>query len=53
MGDLELHPCPCCGKEDQIKVDDGWKHGKCDRCGFACSVHAYGKMEERANDKRI
>lgn len=36
--DIKLLPCPCCGKKDQIIVEDGWKHGKCDRCGFACSI---------------
>ena len=36
--DVKLLPCPCCEKKDQITVEDGWKHGKCCRCGFACSV---------------
>lgn len=34
----DLMPCPCCGKKDQIKIEDGWKRGKCERCGFYCSV---------------
>lgn len=34
----KLKPCPCCGKKDQIKVENGWESGKCERCGFACSV---------------
>ena len=41
----ELKSCPCCGKKDQIKVENGWKHGKCDSCGFACSV--------QTNDRRV
>lgn len=36
--DVKLLPCPCCGKKDQIVVDADRKHGKCCRCGFACSV---------------
>lgn len=34
----ELKPCPCCGKENQIKVENGWESGKCVLCGFSCSV---------------
>ena len=34
----KLKPCPNCGKENQIKVENGWESGKCVLCGFACSV---------------